>query len=128
MPAFLLSPIARWLALGVALVLLFGAWRVEAARREAAELRAVAAEAAVTGRDTAIRVLEAAAADTAARTARFQPIRRAVDAAPSSRACADAPAIRAALDGLRAQPAAAAGGAAVPAGLPAGAASAGRAR
>lgn len=128
MPAFLLSPIARWLALGVALLVLFGAWRVEAARREAAELRAVAAEAAVAGRDKAIRVLEASAADTAARTARFQPIRRAVDAAPSSTACAAAPAIRAALDGLRANAAAAAGGAALAAGLPSAAPGAGRAR
>lgn len=128
MSAWLLSPITRWLALGIVLVLLGGAWRVEAARREAAELRAVAAEAAVAGRDTAIRVLEASAADAAARVARFQPIRRAVDAAPSSRACADAPAIRAALDGLRAAPAGAGGGAAIAAGLPAAATGAGRAR
>jgi hypothetical protein len=128
MPAFLLSPLTRWLAIGVVVLVLGAAWRVEAARREGAELRAASAEAAVIGRDRAIAVLEAAATAAAERTARFQPIRRAVDAAPSSRACADAPAIRAALDGLRASPAGAAGGAAHAAGLPAGAGGAGGAR
>lgn len=128
MPAFLLSPITRWLALGVILLGLGAAWRVEAARREAWQLRAAAAEAAVAGRDKAIKVLEAAAADTAARAAQFQPIRRAVDAAPATNVCAAAPAVRAALDGLRARAAAAAGGAALAAGVPAAAAGAGRAR
>lgn len=128
MPAFLLSPIARWLVVGVILLGLGAAWRVEAAGRKTAELRAVAAEAAVAGRDKAIKVLEASAADAAARAAQFQPIRRAVDAAPATSVCAAAPAVRAALDGLRARAAAATGGAALAAGVPAAAAGAGRAR
>lgn len=128
MPAWLLAPATRWLALVVVLALLLGAWRLEAARRESAELRAAAAEAAVQGRDTAIAVLERHAERVADRTAQFQPIRRAVDAAPATNACAAAPAVRAALDGLRQRAAAGGGGAAIPAGVPPGTAGAGRPR
>lgn len=101
MPAFLLSPITRWLAVGAALAVMFGAWRVEAARRDAADLRASAAELAVKGRDLAIAALERQAAEATARAARIQSVRRAVDASPVTRACADSPAIRAVLHGLR---------------------------
>ncbi|MBR0653062.1 hypothetical protein GXW78_25625 [Roseomonas terrae] len=128
MPAWLLAPATRWLAAGAVLLVLFGAWRVEAARREAADLRAVAAEEAVKGRDTAIAALERLAVAVAERDARFQPIRRAVDAAPVTHACVAAPAVRAALDGLRARDAGAAGVPAVDAGVPAGAAGARRPR
>jgi hypothetical protein len=126
MPALLLSPVARWLALAAILAALGGWLWVERTLRHSAELRAAAAEDAVRGRDKAIASLERQAAEVAARSARFTSIRRSVDAAPASNACAAAPAVRAALDGLRAAPAA--GGAAVPAGLRAGAGGAGSAR
>lgn len=127
MPTWLLAPATRWVAVAAVLLVLGAAWRVEAARRESADLRAAAAEAAVEGRDRAIGALERLGAQLAERTAQFQPIRRAVDAAPVTTACATAPAVRAALDGLR-QRAAAAGGAAIPAGLPAGTAGSTRPR
>lgn len=127
MPAILLSPLARWAVVALVLAGLAGWLWLERDWRAAAETRAATAERAVAGRDKAIAALERSAADAAARTARFQPVRRAVDAAPSSRLCAAAPAMAAALDGLRTRPAAA-GGAADPAGVPAGAGGAGRAR
>jgi type VI protein secretion system component VasK len=120
MPALLLSPLARWLAIGAVLAALAGWLWIERGLRQSAEARADAAELAVAARDKAIAGLERQAADAAARTARFATLRRSVDAAPATQACAAAPAVRAALDGLRARPAAG-GGAAQPAGLRAGA-------
>jgi len=128
MLAALASPLLRWAVVAAVCAVLAGWLWLERDWRHAAETRAATAERAVAGRDKAIAALERAAADAAARTARFQPVRRAVDAAPSSRLCAAAPAMAAALDGLRARPAAAAGGAADPPGVPAGAGGAGRAR
>ena len=116
MPALLLSPVARWLAVGAALAALAGWLWIERAGRQAAQARADRAEAAVAARDKAIASLERQAAEAAARTARFATLRRSGDAAPATQACAAAPAVRAALDGLRTR-AAAGGGAAVPAGL-----------
>jgi hypothetical protein len=124
--ALLASPLARWAGVAAVIALLGGWLWVERGIRQAAELRAAAAEEAVRGREKAIAALELQAAEAAARSARFTSIRRSVDAAPASNACAAAPAVRAALDGLRAAPAA--GGAAVPAGLRAGAGGAGIAR
>jgi hypothetical protein len=124
MRALLLSPIARWLALAAVLAALGGWLWVERGLRHSAEARAAVAEAAVKGRDRAITALEHQAAEAAARSARFTTIRRSVDAAPVSNACAAAPAVRAALDGLRA--ARAGGGAAVAAGLRPGPDGAGR--
>ena len=95
------SPITRWAAVAVFCTGLASWAYAERTGRQLATDRAVKAEAAVAGRDRAIAALEADVAAARARAARFQSIRRAVDAAPPSTACASAPAIRAALDGLR---------------------------
>lgn len=125
MIAFFASPLGR----AAVALLVFGAlvgWaKAEQSWRHAAELRAAQAEAAVAGRDLAIAVLERVGAAAEARAASFNAIRRTVDAAPTSRACADSPAVRAALAGLRDRPGAA-GGAGQPAGVPSRAGGAGR--
>ncbi|MBW6400758.1 hypothetical protein KPL78_23055 [Roseomonas sp. HJA6] len=119
MLALLLSPLARWAALGVVLVGLAGWGWIERAGRISADLRTAAAEAAVQGRDLAIAALERQATDAAERAARMQTVRRAVDAAPVTRACVDSPAMRAVLRGLRGD-ASTPGGATQPAAMPAG--------
>ena len=118
-------------ALGAGVLALGGyAWwqrgAATAARREA-----TLALAAVAERDTAladlhalhqrqVAALERQAAQAEAAAARMAPTRRNVDAAPVTSACAAAPAMRAALDGLRTrQPAGGAGGTAGGAGQPA---------
>ena len=114
--AFLRSPFGR-LAMLAGVVALLVSWAsLERLGRQAAMARAAAAEAEVTARNQAIAALERAAAEVAARQAKFEPIRRAVNNAPATNSCADSPAMRAALDGLRA---AQGGGARHPASLPA---------
>jgi hypothetical protein len=77
--------------------------------------RADLAEAAVASRDAAMKAadeahgrqvaaLEQAASDAAARAARSANIKASIHDAPSSAACAAAPAVRAVLDGLRDRP------------------------
>jgi hypothetical protein len=78
----------------------------------AADERATLAEAAVAQRDIAltdlkalharqVAALERQATEAEARVARMAPIRRAIDAAPVTQACAASPAVAAALRGLR---------------------------
>jgi type VI protein secretion system component VasK len=99
--AFLVSPLGRWAVVAAVLAALSGwAW-LERAGRHAANVRAEAAEAQAEAAARAITALEAQAADAAAQAARIEPIRRVIHAAPKTNACADSPAIRAVLDGLR---------------------------
>ncbi len=101
MIAFLLSPLGRWAAMAAVLAALSGwAW-LERAGRHAATARADAAEAQAAAKARAISALETQAAEAAAQAARIEPIRRVIHAAPKTNACADSPAIRAVLDGLR---------------------------
>ena len=58
-----------------------------------------AAEAANHARS--VQALESVTKAAAARTVRNTPVRRNVNAAPRTNACANSPAVRAALDGLR---------------------------
>ena len=99
--AFLRSPLGRLAALAGVVALLVGWASLERLGRQAALARAEAAEAEVEARGRAITALEQAAAEAAARQAKFQPIRRAVNNAPATNSCADSPAMRAVLDGLR---------------------------
>jgi hypothetical protein len=94
---------------------LSAAARAEAAER-AARANAEAAEALRRDREATVAALAGVARDIAERTARSIPIRRAVHAAPPTSACLEAPAVRAVLDGLRAEPAGDPGGRAHPAG------------
>lgn len=123
----LASPIARAVAVAALILGLFGWARLERAGRQAEAARAEAAEAALAGRDRAIAVLEARAADLVAQAERRATIVRTIHAAPRTLACADAPAMRALLDGLR-QPAGAADGARQPAPVSGGTGPAGGAR
>ena len=110
------SRLGRMAVLAGVLALLIGWGSLERMGRQAANARADAAEAEVAARDRAIAALEQAAAESAARRARMEPIRRAVNNAPASNACADSGPMRAVLDGLRA---AQGGGARQPASVPA---------
>jgi hypothetical protein len=96
----------------------------------AAELAAATAEAHARLQAAALTVAEAANADQAAREARRIEIRERIVRVPVTSACADSPAVRAALGGLRARPAdpGAPAGAALPAGVPGRAAAAGAGR
>ena len=114
--AVLRSPLGRLAILAGVVALLIGWASLERMGRQAANVRAAAAEAEVAARDQAIAALEQAAAESAARRAKMEPIRRAVNSAPASNSCADSGPMRAALDGLRA---AQGGGARQPAGMPA---------
>lgn len=117
------------LGAGLALALAWGAW--ERGEAIAAGARAAQLGAAVAERDAALealrrqaeasaRALETVAAEAAQRTARDRETRRMIHAAPPSASCAAAPAVRAALDGLRARgTAGGAGGAPVGAARPA---------
>lgn len=101
MIAFLVSPLGRWAVVAAVLAALSGwAW-LERAGRQAANARAVAAEAQAEAQARAVAALETQAAEAAAQAARIEPIRRVIHAAPKTNACADSPAIRAVLDGLR---------------------------
>ena len=111
---FIRSPLGRFAVLAGVVALLIGWASMERMGRHAASARADAAEAEVAARDHAIAALEQAAAESAARRAKMEPIRRAVNSAPASNSCADSPAVRAALDGLRA---AQGGGARQPVGM-----------
>lgn len=80
--------------------------RIAAEAREARAIAAVqanlrAVELIREERAQAIAALSGLAQDIAARAARTIAVRRAIDAAPTTTACVDAPAVRAALDGLR---------------------------
>lgn len=108
MGALLASPLGRRLALFGAVAAAFMAmsgwlW-IERNWRQAAEARAAAAEAEVEARDRSIAALEVALEEAKRRQARYEPIRRAVNAAPATNACVTSPAIGALLDGLRAAP------------------------
>jgi hypothetical protein len=122
--AALTSPLLRWAAVAVLAGGLFGWARIERAGRQHQAARADAAEAALAGRDRAIAALEARAGDLAQQAAQRTTIARTIHAAPRTNACADSPAVRSLLDGLR-QPAAG-DGARQPADLPGRAAGAGR--
>jgi hypothetical protein len=113
--AFIRSPLGRLAVLAGVVALLIGWASLERMGRHAASARAAAAEAEVAARDQAIAALEQAAAESAARRARMEPIRRAVNSAQASNSCADSGPVRAALDGLRA---AQGGGAGQPVGMP----------
>jgi hypothetical protein len=105
------------------------AWSIEAAKRDAAELRATAAaeklataEAALADRAAVIAALDRQAQATRDLRAELEPTRRIVHAAPRTTACVASPVIRAGADSMRAARAAAAaprpGPDAGPAGLP----------
>lgn len=113
--AFLRSRLGRLAVLAGVVALLIGWAYLERLGRQAATARAEVAEAEVESRGRAIAALEQAAAEAAARRAKFEPIRRAVNNAPVTNACVGSPAMRAALDGLRA---AQGGGARQPASVP----------
>lgn len=120
-----------WAAGAVALVIigLAGAWRLEVAQREAADLRTAAAQAqlatanaALADRANVIAALGRQEQATADLRAELEPTRRAIYAAPRTTACLASPVVRAGIDSLRAAragPAAARPGAvAGPAGVP----------
>jgi hypothetical protein len=113
--AFIRSPLGRFAVLAGVVLLLIGWASLERMGRHAASARAAVAEAEVVARDQAIAALEQAAAESAARRAKMEPIRRAVANAPASNSCANSGPVRAALDGLRA---AQGGGARQPASVP----------
>jgi hypothetical protein len=116
----MIARIAGWLggvkalpwAIGLVLLVisgLAGAWRLEAAQREAADLRAAAAQrllatanAALADRADVIAALDRQAQAAADLQAELQPVRRAINAAPRTTACVASPVVRAGLDGLRA--------------------------
>ena len=100
--AFLRSSLGRLVVVAGVAALLIGWASLERMGRQAANARADAAEVAVAARDQAIAALEQAAAESAARRAKSEPIRRAIANAPASNACADSGPMRAVLDGLRA--------------------------
>lgn len=86
-----------------------GLWRIEGARRAAAQERIAVlngelsvAREAIAGRDRMIGALERQAEAVAAITARLEPVRRAVNAQPSTSACLASPAVRVGLERLRA--------------------------
>jgi hypothetical protein len=119
-----------WIVGAVLLVVagLTGAWRMEAARRDAAELRAEAADkqlaaanAALQDRADVIAAMDRQAAASRALRDELEPTRRLIYAAPRSTACVASPVMRAGLDSLRAAragPGAGPGPVAGPAGLP----------
>ena len=115
--AFLLSPLGRWAAVAAVLGVLAGWGWLERAGRHAAQDRAHAAEKQVRARDAAIGALERQAAEAETRAARAAQIRTRIREVPNGTACAASPAVRAALDGLRAAPGP--GSAGQPAGVPA---------
>ena len=114
--AFIRSPFGRFAVLASVVAVLIGWASLERMGRHAASARAAVAEAEVAARDQAIAALEQAAAESAARRAKMEPIRRAMANAPASNSCANSGPVRAALDGLRA---AQGGGARQPVGMPA---------
>jgi len=73
----------------------------EAQAMEAAQANQRAVEQIREERAQAIAALSGLAQDIAARAARTIAVRRAIDAAPTTTACVESPAVRAALDGLR---------------------------
>ena len=84
-------------------------WRVEAAQRDAADLRITAvtqqlttANAALADRAQVIGALERQADATLALQAELEPTRRAIYAAPRTTACVASPVVRAGIDSLRA--------------------------
>lgn len=89
------------IALGVLLFASTGYAYVERERRQAAQVRADRAEAQVISKDRAIEQLTQEARAARQRAARYERIRQDVATAPDSRSCADSPAVRAALRGLR---------------------------
>ena len=99
--AFIRSPLGRLAVLAGVVALLVGWASLERMGRHAANARADAAEAQAEAQARAVAALEAQAAEAAAQAARIEPIRRVIHAAPKTNACADSPAIRAVLDGLR---------------------------
>lgn len=134
MIAGLLGRFSPWIAGAAVTVILAlgGLWKLETARREAAQARIAvldrelaAAREAIAGRDTLIGALERQAAAVAAIAARLEPVRRAVNAQPSTSACLASPAVRVGLERLRAsRPAAAPQPRPQPPDLPAGTAGA----
>jgi hypothetical protein len=121
-----------WVAGAVLLAMagLVGLWRLEAARRDAAELRAEAAavqlataNAALQDRADVIAAMDRQAAAARALRDELEPTRRLIYAAPRTTACVASPVIRAGVDSLRAARAGAAAAArsgpvAGPAGVP----------
>lgn len=115
--AWLAGPTAGVWAVGAGAVLfgvVVGAWRLEAAQRDAADLRAAASEmrlvvanAALADREAVIGALDRQAEATRALRDELEPTRRVIHAAPRSTACMASPVIRAGLDSLRAARAAA---------------------
>lgn len=121
LPAILHGP-----AIGAALVLGGMAWLLlfhnpGVRARHAAEIAAATAAAVAEHQAAALRAVEAAESARQERDAARAAIRERIVRVPVTTACADSPALRVALDGLRAGPAGAGGspGAAVPARLPA---------
>lgn len=121
-------------AVGAALLAfagLGGLWRLEAAQRDAAELRLAASESqlktaneALADRANVISALDRQAAATRALQDELEPTRRVIYAAPRTVACVASPVIRAGIDSMRAARASAAASTgarpvAGPAGLPA---------
>jgi hypothetical protein len=120
-PAILTGP-----AVGAALVLAGVAWlhlvhNPGVRARHAAEIAAATAAAMAEHQAAALGAVEAATAAAQARDAERTVIRERIIRVPVTTACADSPAVAAALYGLRGRPAGAGApaGAAVPAGLPA---------
>lgn len=125
-PAALMSPATGAAALGVALAAGWAwlHWSYKPAIRAeyAAEIAAATDAALAQHQAIALTIVEAAQADQVAREKRRVEIRERIVRVPVTAACADSPAVRAALDGMRARPtgAGARPGAAVPAGVPGG--------
>lgn len=95
------SPAGRWLVVGLVLLCLVTWARAERAGRHAAIERAVEAEAAVAGRNSAIEQLNKRIADLAEMAEQRANLTRRIYAQPRTTACVASPAVRALLDGLR---------------------------
>lgn len=99
-------------AAGLALLAFAGvtvAWRLEAAQRDAAELRAEEAakrvatmQAALADRAAVIAALDRQAEATRALRDELEPTRRVIHAQPRTTACVASPVVRAGVDSLRA--------------------------
>ena len=88
------------IALGALLFTSTGYAYIQRERAQAAELRAATLSKQVESKDRAIAALEQEAAAARARARRLERVRQDVVSTPDSRACADSPAVRAALRGL----------------------------
>ena len=129
------GPIGKWIGYAALAVTMAGAawWVVgehDSAVRGAllAEQRAAQLVQLQAQHERTVAALESEAASERARADAMATARRMIANAPITTACADSPAVRAALDGLRSKPSAAPGapgGAKQPAGVPGAAGAAG---